>query len=93
MSEFRVFETTEFARSLKRLDTQSIDRLCAVLKKRVYPQLRKQPFFGANIKKLRDYVPDTWRYRIGDFRLFYTINVGEQIVSVLAIENRRDAYR
>ena len=41
------------------------------LTKYVYPQLRKNPFFGTNIKKLKGYDPATWRYRIGKFRVFF----------------------
>jgi mRNA interferase RelE/StbE len=93
LTEFHIFETAEFERSLKRLDAHSKNRLRVTLRKRVYPQLCEQPFWGPNIKKLRDFKPDTWRYRIGDFRLFYTIDTTEKIVSILAIENRKDAYK
>ena len=58
----------------------------------VAPQLKQEPHFGANIKKLRGYEPDTWRYRIGDIRLFYEIDEGEKIVSLVAVERRKDAY-
>ncbi len=59
----------------------------------VYPQLRQEPFFGANIKKLRGYSPDIWRYRIGKFRLFYVVDGEERIVCILSIDFRPDAYR
>ena len=52
-----------------------------------------EPCFGKNIKKLRDYNPDTWRYRIGKFRLFYTVDHEEKIIYILAIDFRKDAYR
>ncbi len=93
LNKFRIFESDEFRRSLKRIDRRTSERVDATLKKRVYPQLRAQPFAGPNIKKLRDYKPDTWRYRIGDFRLFYTIDANEHTVYILAIENRGSAYK
>lgn len=58
-----------------------------------YPQLREMPFFGPNIKKLREYKPDTWRYRIGRFRAFYAIDDEEKIVFMLTVDRRKDAYR
>ena len=44
------------------------------------------------IKKLRNYKPDTWRYRIGDYRFFYEIDDKEKIVFMIAADNRGDAY-
>ena len=93
LNKFRIFETDEFRRSLKRIDRRTSERVDATIKKRVYPQLCAQPFAGPSIKKLRDYKPDTWRYRIGDFRLFYTIDASEHTVYILAIENRGSAYK
>ncbi|NQV50560.1 MAG: type II toxin-antitoxin system RelE/ParE family toxin, partial [Candidatus Marinimicrobia bacterium] len=46
-----------------------------------------------NIKKLRDYTPSTWRYRINKFRLFYTTDTTEKIVFILTIDFRKDAYK
>ncbi len=59
----------------------------------VYPQLRQGPFLGPNIRKLRDYTPDTWRYRIGPYRLFYAVDKDERIVFMLTVDDRKDAYR
>jgi mRNA interferase RelE/StbE len=59
----------------------------------VFPQLQEEPHFGKNIKKLHDYDPPTWRYRIGKFRLFYLIDEDEKMVYVLTVDHRRDAYR
>jgi len=58
----------------------------------VYPQLIENPYFGPNIKKLRDYSPETWRYRIGQFRLFYEIDDQNKIIFIIGIEQRKDAY-
>ena len=45
----------------------------------VHFQFRKHPHFGQHIKKLKDFTPDTWRYRIGAWRFFY-----EKVVSMLS---------
>ena len=58
----------------------------------VYPQLRQQPYFGKNIKKLKNYRPETWRYRIGSHRFFYTIDDRKKIVFMISADNRQDAY-
>ena len=58
----------------------------------MYPQLRQNPYFGKNIKKLKNYTPDTWRYRIGDYRFFYKIDALQKTVFMLAADKRGDAY-
>lgn len=89
--EFRIFETDEFEKAFKKIGSP------AALRKKlasfVYPQLRKGPFFGPNIRKLKGYNPETWRYRIGDYRVFYSVDDAERIVFVLSVDNRKDAYK
>ncbi len=58
----------------------------------IYPQLREQPYYGRNIKKLKGYKPETWRYRVGDYRFFYTINQRKKIVFMLTADLRGEAY-
>ncbi|WP_420885427.1 type II toxin-antitoxin system RelE family toxin [Candidatus Scalindua japonica] len=45
------------------------------------------------MKKLQGYSPETWRYRIGKFRLFYVVDREECIIYILTIDFRKDAYR
>ncbi len=59
----------------------------------VYPILRENPYFGPNIKKLKDIYKDVYRFRIGDYRLFYSISESTVIVFVINIELRKDAYK
>ena len=89
--EFRLFETDEFQKALARLRPPL--SLREKLGGYVYPQLRKNPRFGPNIRKLCAYTPPTWRYRIGSYRVFYAIDAEERIVFLLTIDNRKDAYR
>ena len=90
-SEFRIFETEEFKRALIRLGPPRFLR--KKLDAYVYPQLRQGPYFGPNIRKLQGYAPATWRYRIGPYRVFYSLDEEERIVFVLTIDDRKDAYR
>lgn len=92
-SEFRIFETDEFLKRLEGLPRMESDFLQRKLRAYVYPRLRKNPFFGPNIKKLKGYTPDTWRYRIGDFRVFFLVDQTGRIVFMLSVDGRRDAYR
>ena len=93
MSDFRVFETKEFFKKLGKLSEDHAEIIRRKLDGYVYPQLQKEPFFGRNIGKLRDYTPDMWRYRIGRFRLFYTVDTDEGMVYILSVDFRRDAYK
>ncbi|MBT3279618.1 MAG: type II toxin-antitoxin system RelE/ParE family toxin [Phycisphaerales bacterium] len=93
LSEFRLFETDEFCKVFKKLPAQDRTFLESKLSSFVTPQLKADPFWGANIKKLRGYTPDTWRYRIGKFRVFYIVDQEEKIVYLLTISHRKDAYR
>ena len=92
-SEYRIFETAEFMAKLDKLPDRQGRAIRAKLQSYVYPQMRKQPVNGTNIRKLRGFAADVWRYRIGDFRIFYTVDEDDLVVSMLTIEDRKDAYR
>jgi len=91
LPEFRVFETAEFDKRFNKLSRTDALFLRRKLESYVYPQLKANPFTGRHIKKLRAYSPQTWRYRLGRFRLFYVVDQGEKIVYLLTIEDRKDA--
>ena len=93
LSDFRIFETDAFLKSLQKLSSRDAAFLRKKLDSFVYPQIKVEPFWGNNIKKLRGYSPDTWRYRIGKFRLFYIADQEEQVVYILTIDNRKDVYK
>ena len=90
-SEFRIFETEEFRKALSKLGPPRF--LPRKLDAYVYPQLREEPHYGPNIRKLQGYDPPTWRYRIGPYRLFYAVDNKQRIVFLLTIDDRKDAYR
>ncbi len=93
MSSYRIFETDEFTKALKKLSKANITFIQKKLSSYVYPQIKNEPCFGKNINKLKDYNPDTWRYRLGKFRLFYTVDHENRIIYILTIDFRKDAYR
>ena len=50
------------------------------------------PHFGPNIKKLKDFTPDMWRYRIGAWRFFFEIDEEEKVAFMVAASHRSSAY-
>jgi mRNA interferase RelE/StbE len=92
LSEYRLFETAQFQRDLQQDFRGQQARIRQKLATYVYPQLRRNPHFGKNIKKLRDAVPETWRYRIGDYRFFYRVDARQHIVFLLTADHRGQAY-
>lgn len=92
MTEFRIFETAQFIKDLEQDFKGQRARIQGKLTAAVYPQLRQNPYFGKNIKKLRDYTPETWRYRIGDSRFFYTVDDRRRIVLMIAADARGREY-
>jgi mRNA interferase RelE/StbE len=72
--EFSIAESKKFEKRKKKLDPS----LYAKIKNVVYPQLRKKPYFGANIKKLKGDLSGYYRFRIGSYRLFYLIKGVEE---------------
>lgn len=92
MSDYRIFETEQFQKDLKRNLGPKQERLTRKLREYVYPQLKAQPYFGKNIRKLRGYKPETWRYRIGPHRFFYEVDEKKKIVFMIAAETRQGGY-
>ena len=91
--KFKIFETERFSRDLALLARAGRAQLEEKLAEHVYPQLKEEPHFGPNIKRLRGWTPLTWRYRIGDWRFFYLIDEEARIVFMIAAAHRKDAYR
>ncbi|MDH4263444.1 MAG: type II toxin-antitoxin system RelE/ParE family toxin [Spirochaetia bacterium] len=87
--DFEIAETESFSKKIKIRDFESLKRK---IENFVYPQLRTNPFYGSNIKKLKGQLKNIYRYRIGNFRLFYTIDSNKNIVIIIDIEKRKNSY-
>ena len=92
LDNFKIFEANQFLEDLEQDFSGQQERIKNKLISYVYPQLRKQPYFGKNIKKLTNYKPETWRYRIGNYRFFYEIDDAKKIVFMTTADNREGAY-
>jgi mRNA interferase RelE/StbE len=86
---FSIAETKTFS---ERINRPEFRRYYPKIKDYVYPILRRNPFFGPNIKRLKGEYLDFYRYRIGDYRLFYQISSKTVMVYVVDIEHRSQTY-
>jgi len=82
LSNYKIFETDEFTRKIEKIPGRD----------KSFIEIKEEPHYGNNIKKLIDYKPETWRYRIGKYRLFYSIDENEKIIYTLSIDLRKDSY-
>ena len=89
---YRIFETNEYSKRISKFGQHDSEFILNKLTSYIYPQLKAEPHFGNNIKKLAGYKPETWRYRFGKYRLFYSIDEQAKIVFILTVEFRKDAY-
>ncbi|NLK47156.1 MAG: type II toxin-antitoxin system RelE/ParE family toxin [Treponema sp.] len=90
MISYKIAETETFEKKIKTLKYKN---LYSKITDYVYPILRTNPYFGPNIKKLKGEYKDVYRFRIGDYRLFYKISEETVIVFIVNIESRKDAYQ
>ena len=90
MASFKIAETETFSKKIMSAKYRSIHKK---LTDYVYPILRENPYFGPNIKKLKGEYKKVYRYRIGDYRVFYKVSGETVIVFILDIEARKDSYR
>jgi mRNA interferase RelE/StbE len=92
LSDYRIFETEQFQKDVRTIARSGQAATVEKLHRMVYPQLAKHPHFGPNIRKLKNYDPETWRYRIGAWRFFYEIDDAERIVFMTTASHRGSAY-
>jgi mRNA interferase RelE/StbE len=89
LNRFEIAETETFQRSISK---KEFVKIYNKIKTYVYPQLRINPFFGNNIKKLKGEFKDVYRYRIGEYRLFYQVSEKQILIFIMDIAKRKDAY-
>jgi mRNA interferase RelE/StbE len=88
LSKFNIAESKTFEKVKKKLDP----KLYQKIKNIVYPQLRTNPHFGTNIKKLKGEFAGYYRFRIGNYRLFYLVDNENILVLVVDLRHRQSAY-
>ena len=90
-ADFSIAETEAFHKQLRK--SPQLRRVYEKISTYVYPILRKNPFVGPNIKRLGGNLSEFYRFRIGDYRLFYTVDQRQVMVFIIRIEHRKEAYR
>jgi mRNA interferase RelE/StbE len=89
LSEFSIAEAKTFAKRKKTLDPALYSKIKTV----VYPQLRRNPHFGPNIRKLKGEFAGYYRFRIGRYRLFYLVEDEKILVIVVDLRHRQNACK
>ncbi len=92
MYKYKIFETKQYLADLANDFGGQHTKIKKKLENYVYPQIRFNPYYGQNIKKLKNYNSETWRYRIGNYRLFYEIDEKEKLIIILTLDSRQDCY-
>ena len=90
MDDYKIAETETYS---KKINSKRYSHLYQKIVEDVYPLLKRNPFFGGNIKKLKGEYKDIYRFKIGNYRLFYKIEEQESIIFIIDIESRQDAYK
>ena len=90
LNKFKIAETDTFS---SKLADPKYGKIYKKISDYVYPQLRENPFFGSNIKKLKGEFEGLYRYRVEKYRLFYKIENDKILVIMLDIDDRKDAYK
>ena len=85
LSRYQIAETKSFEKFKNKIDK----KLYSKIENFVYPQLKENPFFGSNIKKLKDNLEGYYRYRMGNYRLFYLIEDEKLIIVVVDLRHRK----
>ncbi len=59
---------------------------------RCFRQLELEPRRHSNVTALKGKLRGNYRFRVGDYRVVYTIDYGNQVVNVVEIGHRREVY-
>jgi mRNA interferase RelE/StbE len=86
--DFQIAETKNFEKIKQKID----HKLYIKIVNNVYPQLKSNPFYGTNIKKLKGKFEGYYRYRVGKYRLFYLIEDDKVLVIVTDFRHRQNSY-
>lgn len=93
MANYSIYLTDEFEDQLSKLNSLDQKFIEKKLENYYNEILKIDPFKGPNIKKLSSWQPPTWRIRIGNFRIFYEIDVEKREVNLITVDHRKDIYR
>jgi mRNA interferase RelE/StbE len=82
---FKILYHKNIKKDLKSLDKNIVDAFFKIVESRI----SINPFSGERLKgKLRD----IWKYRIGNYRILYTMHQDELRVLILRFKHRKNVY-
>lgn len=81
---FKIAETKNFQKQKNKISQKIYTKIVDI----VYPQLKQNPFYETNIKKLKGEFEGYYRYKVGDYRLFYLIEDKKIIVIITSLRHR-----
>jgi len=89
-AKYKIAETDTFSHIIAKPEFKQLSQK---LSNYVYPQLKENPFFGLNVKKLKGEYEGVYRYRVGSIRVFYIIDDSSRTVFLLDVQKRKDTYK
>ena len=87
MTYYEVFLTREAQRFYEEAEASLVRRL-----NRCFRYLKENPYEHPNIKRLKGPLSGYFRYRVGDWRVVYSVDEQKRLVVVLLIAHRSKAY-
>ncbi len=84
---YEVFLTREAQRFYEEAEASLVRRL-----NRCFQYLKENPYEHPNIKRLKGPLSGYFRYRVGDWRVVYSVDEQKRVVVVLLIAHRSKAY-
>lgn len=85
MAKYRLELTKTAQKKLKKLDTQTLNKLLPKIE-----SLKDNPF-PSGVKKL--VTADGYRIRVGDYRIVYDVLEDLVLVKILKVGHRKDIYK
>ena len=77
-------------KDLKKVPEHIIDRFSKILDELEVDPINRRP--GVDTKNIKGY-PNTFRIRIGDYRVLYSVDGRNHIVRITTVVHRKKAYR
>lgn len=86
MASFRVTLKTSVEKDLKRIDRSQVSRIL-----RAVEELQTNPFPLSSKKLVGS--EQTYRLRVGDYRIVYIVNRATHVIEVHRVRHRKEVYR
>jgi len=85
---YKIELSRQAAKFYQRVDTSTVKRLNVA-----FTKLSEEPFGHYNIKRLHGKLKGSFRLRVGDIRIIYSVDDTKKVVYIEIIRPRGDAYK